>query len=295
VARKPAISLRGLYTFCVAARHENFRAAADDLFITPSAVSHQIKGLEQELNLDLFERESRELRLTPSGRAFYEEVAPLLDELDEITKRYKAGRAKSRLRLSVQPFFASEYFVPRLHAFTDQHPDLDIRVSTSDESSEKHPKDADLSIRLFSSPPKPLKSHRLFPLRLLPAGSKAFRKKLRLKEKRIVSEFPLILHDSFPKAWQQWSKKTGIQIPDDSRTTRLDSMIAVVRAAEQGIGAALVPVPVADQWFNQQTIVPLFDEPLEMEFSYYLVYRPERGDDPNARLLIDWILDNLSE
>jgi len=294
MATKPAISLRGLYTFCVAASHENFRAAADDLFITPSAVSHQIKGLEQELNVELFRRDSRDLKLTATGRALYEEVAPLIDELNDITRRYKGGRAKSRLRLSVQPFFASEYFLPRLHQFTDLHPDIDIRVGTSDESSEKHPKDADLSIRLFRTPPDNLVSHRLMPLTLMPAGSKAFLKRLKLKDARIHSDFPLIVHDSFPKVWQQWSKKTGIQLPRNARTTRLDSMIAVVRAAEQGIGAALVPVPIADQWFAQKTIVPLFDTPLVTDISYFLVYREDRDADANARLLIDWILENLS-
>lgn len=295
MAKSPSVSLRGLRTFCVAARHENFRAAGEELFITASAVSHQIKALEQELGQTLFERNKRELKLTPVGRDLYEEVQPLLAELGEVTARFKLARRKPQLRISVQPFFASEYFVPRLAAFTEAHPDIDIKVGTSDEASEKHPKDADLSIRLFRQPPEHLVASRLFPLTLVPSGSKAFRKQLRVKGDRIVSRFPRIIHESFPRAWQEWSEKSGIHYPEDAKTTRLDSMIAIVRAAEQGLGAALVPVPIAEQWFRQQTIVELFDAPLVTEHSYYLVCRRDRLDDPNVVLFREWVLENFSD
>lgn len=289
------MSLRGLRTFCVAAKHENFREAGEELFITASAVSHQVKALEQELNRELFERSSRELKLTATGRALYEEVAPLLEQLQDVTASFRAGRSRSKLRLSVQPFFASEFFVPRLPEFTTRYPEIEIQVGTSDESSEKHPKDADLSIRLFKKPPENLVAHRLFPLRMVPSGSKDFRKSIKVKDSRIVSRFPLLVHETRPKAWRQWEKASGIKLPTDSKVTRVDSMIAIVRAAEQGLGAALVPVPIAQQWFHQETIVRLFDQELIADVSYYLVYSPEREKDEAVRLLSDWILDAFAE
>ena len=291
----PRMSLRGLRTFCVAAKHENFREAGEELFITASAVSHQVKALEQELNRELFERSSRELKLTATGRALYEEVAPLLEQLQDVTASFRAGRSRSKLRLSVQPFFASEFFVPRLPEFTTRYPEIEIQVGTSDESSEKHPKDADLSIRLFKKPPENLVAHRLFPLRMVPSGSKDFRKSIKVKDSRIVSRFPLLVHETRPKAWRQWEKASGIKLPTDSKVTRVDSMIAIVRAAEQGLGAALVPVPIAQQWFHQETIVRLFDQELIADVSYYLVYSPEREKDEAVRLLSDWILDAFAE
>ena len=87
MAARPRTSLRGLRTFCVAARHESFRLAADELFITASAVSHQIKGLEEELGVQLFVRSSRDLKLTETGRAFFDEVNPLIEQLDEQVSR----------------------------------------------------------------------------------------------------------------------------------------------------------------------------------------------------------------
>ncbi len=289
-------SLRGLRTFCFAARYESFKAAADALFITPSAVSQQIKNLEQELGVKLFERGARDLALTEDGEALFDELNPLIDRIDEVVAEFRGtGRRKKSLRISVQPFFASEYFIPRLGGFTDLHPEFDIQVDTSDEAAEKMPADADLAIRLFRRPPADTQADLLFPLRMVPAGSREFKKKLKLKGNRIVSNFPLIVHETRPRAWAEWSDVSGIELPDDVRVTRLGSMIAVVRAAEQGIGAALVPVPIADQWFRQRTIVPLFDKELVADASYYLVSPEDRAHDPAVRTLRDWIVERFAE
>jgi LysR family glycine cleavage system transcriptional activator len=275
----PKISLRGLRTFCVAARYESFRTAGEELFITASAVSHQIKSLEEELGEPLFDRTSRELSLTETGKSFYEDVSPLIEQLDAEVAKYKKGATSSSIRISVQPFFASEFFVPRLSEFTARHPEIDIQVGTSDESAEKHPSDADLSIRLFRSPPPNL----LFPLRMVPAGSPEFKKELTVKNKVIVSEFPLIVHETHPKAWAQWASQSGVQLPESTKVIRLDSMIAVIRAAQQGIGAALVPVPIGNLWFKEGSVVRLFKKELVTDVSYYLVCTE------------DWIVKNFAE
>ena len=282
-------------TFCVAARHESFRTAADELFVTASAVSHQIKSLEQELGEPLFDRNSRDLRLTETGRALFEEACPLIDQLDAVVARYKRGFRQSSIRMSVQPFFASEYFVPRLTEFTAAHPEIDIKVGTSDETPETHPADADLSIRLFRAPPSGMPSDLLFPLTLAPAGSPDFRKGLLVRGNRIVSDFPLIIHETYPNAWKQWSRAAGIELPASSKVTRLDSMIAVVRACERGLGAAMVPVPLADLWFKHGSIVHLFSQQLVAEVSYYLVVREDRAQDPAVSLLRAWILEKFQQ
>jgi LysR family glycine cleavage system transcriptional activator len=289
------VGLRALRTFCVAARHESFRTAGEELFITASAVSHQIKSLEQELGETLFDRNSRDLRLTEVGRALLDEAGPLIDQLDTVVARYQKRSRPRSVRISVQPFFASEYFVPRLSEFTAAHPEIDIKVGTSDEAPETLPADADLSIRLFRAPPPGVPSELLFPLTLAPAGSPDFKKGLELRDGRIVSEFPLLIHETYPMAWKQWSKSAGIELPANSKATRLDSMIAVVRACERGLGAALVPVPLADLWFKHGSIVRLFSQQLVTEASYYLVVREDRARDPAVSLLKDWILRNFRE
>ena len=289
-------SLRGLRTFCVAARYESFRAAADELFITSSAVSHQIKGLEEELGLLLFDRSPRELKLTEAGSSLYEELSPLIEQIDAAVSKYRESGRRRSVRISVQPFFASEFFVPRLSEFTANYPDIDIQIGTSDESAEKHPADVDLSIRLFRNAPSGYRADLLFPLRMAPAGSPGFKKAMVVEKKRIKTAFPLIVHETRPKAWNNWSKSTGIIIPADSKVTRLDSMIAVVRAVEQGIGAALVPVPIANLWFEQGSIVRLFKQELVADVSYYLVSREDGSEsNPATDILRDWILSNFAE
>ena len=291
----PKISLRGLRTFCVAARYESFRAAGEELFITASAISHQIKNLEEELGEQLFDRNSRDLKLTEIGQSLYEDVSPLIDQLDSAAAKYKKGGISSSVRISVQPFFGSEFFVPRLSEFTDEHPEIDIQVGTSDESTEKHPSDADLSIRLFRSPPPDMPSNLLFPLRMVPAGSPQFKKEMVVKKKKIVSEFPIIVHETHPKAWLQWSSAAGIELPENSKVIRLDSTIAVLRAAQRGIGAALLPVPMGDLWLKEGSVLRLFKQELIADVSYYLVCKEDRAAEDGVRRLREWILRRFAD
>lgn len=100
----------------------------------PGAVSHQTKNLEQELGQELFDRDGGSLTLTDAGLSLYKEVNPHIQRLDEAASRHKSTAPRGTLRISVQPFFASELFVPRLAEFTAAHPEIDIKVDTSDVS-----------------------------------------------------------------------------------------------------------------------------------------------------------------
>jgi LysR family transcriptional regulator, glycine cleavage system transcriptional activator len=288
------VSLRVLRAFCAAARHESFRIAGEELHITPSAVSHQIKNLEDALGELLFERNSRELKLLPTGASLYEDLAPIIEQLDVVIARYRKEQVRSSIRISVQPFFASEYFIPRLHEFTAAHPEIDIKVGTSDESAEKHPQDADMSIRLFRTPPSDMQTDLLFPLRLAPAGSPEFKRKLVVRKGKITSDFPIIVHETYPNAWKQWAETSGIELPENPKITRLDSMIAVVRAAQQGIGAALVPVPVGNLWFEEGSIARLFRHEVVANVSYFLACVPDRLEEESVAMFREWILGNLA-
>ncbi len=289
------ISLRGLRAFCLAAEHESFRDAAEKLFITASAVSHQIRNLEDELGQKLFERTSRALTLTEAGRSLLDDIKPLITRLDEVAARHRVSATRSTLSISVQPFFASEIFIPRLSDFTKDHPDIDIKVDTSDESAEKHPTTADVSIRVFRSAPTGYAADRLFPLRLIPAASPELRKKIVVDENSISGDVPLLVHDSRPTAWRQWSRSSGMAVPLDASTIRLDSMIAIARAAERGLGAALVPVQLSDAWFESGSLVPLSNHELLTRDAYYFVCRTEDADNATIQTLRKWVLQNFDD
>lgn len=283
-------SLRELRAFCTVVELGSFRAAAERLFLTASAISHQIKNLEAGLGVRLFERGTRSLKPTNAGQELYNDIQPLIEDFDVVIAEHARTVDQQRLRISVQPFFASELFVPRLNDFRNAHPDLDVTVDSSDESVEKHRATADVSIRIFRSPPAGLVSHQLLPLRLIPAGSPRFYDQVKVRAGKIVSEFPLIVHESRPRAWRQWERSSGISLPSAPSITRLDSMIAVVRAVERSIGAALVPAGVSDALFHSDTIVPLFEHELGTDEEYYVVCRPEDAERPHVAAFIDWVL-----
>jgi len=220
---------------------------------------------------------------------------PLSGRLEAAPPRHKESTQRSSLFLSVQPFFASEIFLPRLPEFRANHPDIDIKIDTSDESSERHPTKADVSIRVFKSAPKKLAAERLFSLRLVPAASPQFRDKLKVKGKKVLSEFPLIVHETRPQAWQKWQQETGIDLPDYATSLRLDSMIAVARAAERGLGAALVPVQLGESWFRSGSLVRLFPDELATKDAYYFVCRPDDADKEDIRSLRSWVIQKFGD
>ena len=289
------LSLRGLRTFCVAAEYESFRETADKLFITASAVSHQIKNLEEELGQKLFERTSRSLILTDAGRSLLGDIKPLITRLDEVAARHRVAATRSTLSISVQPFFASEVFIPRLPEFARAHPDIDIKVDTSDESAEKHPATADVSIRVFRSAPDGFASDRLFPLRLVPVASPELCGRITVTETSISGDVPLLVHDSRPTAWRQWSQSSGMEVPQGTSIIRLDSMIAIARAAERGLGAALMPVQLSDAWFESGSLVPLSGHELLTRDAYYFVCRNSDADNETIQTLRRWVLQRFDD
>jgi LysR family transcriptional regulator, glycine cleavage system transcriptional activator len=288
------LSLRGLRTFCVAGRHRSFRIAAEELFVSASAVSHQIKGLEQELQSSLFLRKAQSLEFTDAGASLHAEIDPLIRQIDVATQRLASRLRRRSLRISVQPFFASEMFVPRLPEFTTAHSEIDIHVDTSNEAYEKYAADFDVSIRLFGKAPANLLSDRLFSLRLVPAASPEFCEKWRAVGDRMLQGLPLIVHATRPHAWQEWAEAAGCGPVVPSSVLRLNSMIAVARAAERGLGAALVPVPLADAWFQSGSLVRLFDHEIVVSDGYYFVYRKEDEARDEIRNLRTWILQTFA-
>ena len=288
------ISIRALRAFRVAAEHQSFRVAAEELFLTASAVSHQIKQLESAMGVRLFDRQPRKLKLTDAGRSFADDLAPILEDLDVIIERNSRGTGQVNLRLSIQPFFASELLVPRLSGFFAENPGISITVDTTNNATDWRDTSADVSIRLYSRPPGGA-SDRLFALRLVPVGSPAFYDTVKMVAGRIASDFPLIVHDARPKAWRQWQRSSGVRLPRDATTIRLNSMISVARAAEQGLGAALMPTQLCKAWFESGALVPLFDHELVSGDGYYVVCGRNDAAADHIETLRTWVLQQFAD
>jgi LysR family glycine cleavage system transcriptional activator len=282
-------SIRGLRAFCAAARHLSFKGAAAELCVTPSAVSHQIKALEGRLQGALFERGARPLELTYLGRELRAEIEPLLQELDNVAARFEQRLGRRRLlRISVTPFFASELLVQHLSDFADRHRAIDLRVETT-EVGAAPAAGCDASIVLLPAPPPAMVVRPLFPLTLAPACSPQLAAQRRLSEPRALLEEPLIVHNRRPRAWEDWFARMGVAHGRPRRTMHFDSLFAVARAAERGLGVALLPVALSKGWFASGALIrPCFGE-LETVDRYFFVHRPEAGGNPDVAALRGWI------
>lgn len=281
--------IRGLVVFCAAARYLSFKMAADELCITPSAVSHQIRSLEDLMGAPLFERRTRAIVLTPIGAALYSQTSPLLRSLDAVATSFLSKSNERRvLRISLPQFFASEMLIPRLEEFTKAHPSLDINVDTTEGREQDFPSQGDAAVMLLAHEPTGFCTYPLFGLRLVPACSPAFAEEFGLEDPAALSGCTLIIHKSRPDAWSDWFKAAGMQLMTQPRIIELDSMFGVARAAERGLGVALVPVPLAGAWLRSRALVALFDTTLDTGQRYYFVHRLKDAEDPDIVTLGRW-------
>jgi LysR family transcriptional regulator, glycine cleavage system transcriptional activator len=166
-------SYKFLKTFQVVARLLSFKAAAEELFVTPSAVSHQIKALEKQLGVELFRRNVRTITLTDAGSHYLKHVDDILARLLSVTEQLRVSYGRSTIRLNVPPFFANELLLPRL-ASCALSKETDIRIDTTYGTPRTHPPDTDLSIVVGTGPWADFIAHELFAQSFIAAASPAF-------------------------------------------------------------------------------------------------------------------------
>jgi LysR family transcriptional regulator, glycine cleavage system transcriptional activator len=285
--------MRNLRAFCVAARHGSFKLAADELCLTPSAVSHQMRELETALRTVLFERRTRALELTPPGKRLFDEVEPLLQALDRALAEFVRQSPRRTLRVRVPSFFASELFIPALTSFCETHPQVDLQLDTGDPRPAEHLPGADLSILLARTPPDGLTSIRLFSPRLTAACAREHAPAVARLGREVFGTLALIVHRARPFAWANWADEVGIDAPEPKHVIELDTMAAVVRAAERGIGIALVPIVLCESRFRSGTLVRIFSVQLATAEAYFLVHRSRDHEQPDVRALREWAISRF--
>ncbi len=286
---------RSLRVFCVAARHRSFKLAADELYLTPSAVSHQVKELEGALGAPLFVRKPRSLELTTAGSTLLEEIEPLLAALDRTLAQAARRSGRRILRVLLPPFFASELVIPRLKSFCAQHREIDIQVDTRDPRPSLHLPGADVSILLADTEPRGVQVSRLFTLLLTAVCAPEHTAAVARLGGAVLREMPLIVHRQRPYAWASWAEEAGLEAPEPRNLIELDTMHAVVKAAERGIGVALVPPRLCEPWFRSGLLVSIFATELVTADAYYLVHRQQDAGKPEVRAFTEWALSQFRD
>ncbi|MGO8857945.1 MAG: LysR substrate-binding domain-containing protein [Steroidobacteraceae bacterium] len=289
--RVPSYKL--LKTFQVAAKLQSFKAAAEELFVTPSAVSHQIKALEEQLGVALFERGVRTLTLTDAGAHYLEHINDIFAKLESVTEQLQVRYGRSIIRLNVPPFFANELLLPRLASFSQTREETDIRIETTFSAPKAHPSEADLSIVWGTGPWEGLTVHELFTLSYIAACSPDFLLENPIDTYEHLNGKTLLQHEERRDAWERWALHLGISPIKPNRLIRLDTMSAVVRAAEQGVGVALVPARLSANRFVTGGLVKVFDAEWTTNESYVLLHRPEDYARQDLQEFTQWILSEF--
>jgi len=283
-------SLRSLRVFQVAGRHLSFKDAADELFISASAVSHQVRNLEEHLGIDLFVRKTRALEFTDAGRKYFTFLDGMFTRLESETNQIFADYRRSMIRLCVPPFFASEVLLPRLQDFQARMPDTDIRLTTQPSQMKVHPAEADLSILLGTGDWPDLVTYCLFARQLIVACAPSVMEGIYTGAANCLDGQTLIVHENRPDAWENWARACGVASPRAGKIIRFDSMSSVVQAAIQGLGLAIVSWPLSRHRFESGQLVRVFEKEVTTREFFYVAHRPEERERLDVMQLIDWII-----
>lgn len=286
-------SLRSLRAFQVAGRHLSFKKAAEELFISASAVSHQVKNLEAFLGIELFERKTRALDFTDAGKTYFAFLDQMFSRLEAETYQLRTEFGRRIVRLCVPPFFASEALLPKLSEFNVKHPGTDIRLSTQPSRMKEHASESDLSVLLGQNEWPDLETCRLFSRQLVTACAPSVRAVLPDKGYKSLNGQTLIVHEHRPMAWENWARRLGIKPPRAGNIIRFDSMADVVQGAVQGLGIALVSWPLGTRWFESGQLVRVFPDEVATRDHFFLAHR--KGDElrPEVAVLRQWIIDEF--
>ena len=282
--------LHTLEAFEASARRLSFKLAAEELHLTPSAVSHQIKALEEFLGFPLFRRGNRSLELSDGGKAYLAVVRDTLQRLRDGSQRVAQRHARASLKVSMGPFLASEIILPALPAFQEAHPDIDVRLDTNLRPVDLLHEDLDIALRFGDGQWPQLTAVHLLTVWAAPVCTPSLARALRKRGPEELGEVTLIHSMPMPEGWPMWAKAAGVTLGKPKRHTWLDSYLAILRAAEQGLGLALGMLPMVDPLLKRRRLaMPWPQLKIQIPQGYYLLHRASDGDRPEVMAFRDWL------
>ena len=284
--------LNTLRAFEAAARHANFVRAADELSITPAAVSQQVRHLEDHLGVRLFGRRARGVELTAAGANYARTVGALLDQLALATEHVRRADRAGQLTIATTPSFAAGWLMPRLIGFLELHPELDVRLSTSNALTDIAQQGIDVAVRYGAGRWPGLKAELLTTTELFPVCSPSFRlgsKPLREPGDLRPRSLLRLMSDDWPK-WLAAAGRDGVK----AEGPQYSDVSLLTQAAAAGQGVALgQSIVVADDLQSGRLIEP-FKLRVPSDSAYYLVGQPESLERPAVRAFERWLRTRLA-
>jgi LysR family transcriptional regulator, glycine cleavage system transcriptional activator len=287
--------LSALRAFEAAARLNSFTKAAEELHVTPAAISHQIHALEADLGVSLFHRRNRQIELTPSGRLLLPDLSEAFAGIRAAVRRVRAHNETGALTITASPSFVAKWLVLRLHRFQEKFPAVDVRISTSDEIVDLTSGDFDLAIRYGTGRYPGLDVELLLKNEVFPACSP------RLLETGPPLRTPddlryhALIHDTaadrdpLAPTWPMWLRAAGVkEMPTNGGLTFTSGYMAL-DAAIAGHGVVLAYSTIAAADLAAGRLVRLFSLSLPDLFAYYIVTVPGARERPKVRAFRNWL------
>lgn len=282
--------LAALRAFCAAARHGQFNRAAEELRLSESAVSHQIRRLENLLSTRLFERHGPKVELTIAGARYYTEVEPLLGRLAEVTAAASGRPDRARVTLTLPPTVASMWLIPNLSSFEPACPNIDLQVMATTRLVDLRREQIDLALRYGRNDWPRVEVEHLFSELALPVCRPGYlASPFATDPAAAVREHRLIVNDDSPDEWLEWAEAHEITPPSLDGALVLSHSDQVLSAAERGLGIAIGRRPMVDTMLQNGALIAPFGDAIPTRASFYLC-RPV-GVQPTApvRRVIAWL------
>lgn len=293
-------SLNALRAFEAAGRHLSFSKAAEELHVTPAAVGHQVKALEQDLGVVLFDRLNRALQLTPAGQSLLPGVSDVFYRLTEVVQTFRRRDASRPLTVSMPPSFGASWVIPRLERFRERHPDIDVRLDADNRIVDLIHDDVDVGLRygLGDYPGMrvdSLLSEEVFPVcspRLL-EGEHPLRELEDLRRHTLLHVDGFVQDDYWPD-WDMWLRSAGMSDLEVRRSLRFSQTTLALQAAVAGQGVALGSRVLAGNELAQGRLVRPFAHGTRMSFAYYMVCPEALADEPRIAAFREWIIEEAA-
>jgi DNA-binding transcriptional LysR family regulator len=296
--RKSTPSLNAIRAFEAAARHESFAKAAQELSVSPSAVSQQVSQLEADLGIRLFERVKQRLRLTGPGHTYQNSLSSALDRIEKATTDLVSNKGVQQLRVGSLPSLASYWLIPRLPSFIRQHPTIKLHIVTLeadfaalDRSPNLQGGRIDVGLFYGDGHWDGLKSEKFMTEHLVPVASPKLVEEFQvdgLDADEAIKHLPLMQHSTRPSSWQEWfqARNQASRLPDGPS---FEHFHMLVDAAKTGIGVALVPLSFVSSELKHNRLVRLGRHEVKSTRAYYVVSNPLQSLSSSRTLFTRWL------
>jgi LysR family glycine cleavage system transcriptional activator len=289
--------LSTLRPFEAAVRLGSFKAAAEDLSLTQSAISHQINSLETHFRVKLFVRQSNKVVLTKDGETYGASVLKAFAELSRAGETLLNKGRKEIVRISVSPSFAAFAALPYLEKFKSINSSLDLRLEARNTHVDFETESIDAAVQVISPPIRGLDTYRLFRSKLAPLAHPDLCEKFApIRTAKDLARMPLIELNNIPRLWERWFAKADRKIKLNELNLSSDSLLAAIQMAEAGVGVVLAPFPLTASVVASGRLKTVFRPSLPMDSpDFHLLYRKGDANTAGIRAVRRWLKDVIAE